>query len=147
MTTVICPKCGAENPDSAMNCTQCRINLQFALEQEHPDKFEKAEKKEPYVERKGAGGFRLYAERFGLGAISCSTVMFIGWSLFQAVVGYGWYPDVEMVLISLAIGVPLGGISGLLFGRKDKKAAIIAGFVVVIVPILLLFLFWPLLGQ
>ena len=35
MTTIICPKCGKENPDSAMNCTQCRINLQFALD--HPE--------------------------------------------------------------------------------------------------------------
>jgi hypothetical protein len=32
MATIICPKCGTENSDSEMNCTQCRINLKFALE-------------------------------------------------------------------------------------------------------------------
>ncbi len=32
MATVICPKCGTTNPDNAMNCQQCRINLKFALE-------------------------------------------------------------------------------------------------------------------
>jgi len=37
MATIICPKCGTENPDSAMNCTQCRINLQFALD--HPEEL------------------------------------------------------------------------------------------------------------
>jgi uncharacterized protein YbjQ (UPF0145 family) len=28
---VHCPKCGHENPDGAMNCDNCRINLQFAI--------------------------------------------------------------------------------------------------------------------
>lgn len=32
MTTIICPKCGTENPADAMNCKNCRINLKFALE-------------------------------------------------------------------------------------------------------------------
>ena len=32
MATIICPKCGTENSDSAMNCTHCRINLRYALE-------------------------------------------------------------------------------------------------------------------
>jgi hypothetical protein len=27
-----CPKCGFENPDDAMNCKSCRINLQFAFD-------------------------------------------------------------------------------------------------------------------
>lgn len=26
-----CPKCGRVNPDNAINCSNCRINLQFAL--------------------------------------------------------------------------------------------------------------------
>jgi zinc-ribbon domain len=38
MDTVICPKCGTENPTSAMDCRQCGINLQFAAE--HPELFE-----------------------------------------------------------------------------------------------------------
>ena len=29
-----CPKCGFENPDGAMNCKGCRINLQFALSEQ-----------------------------------------------------------------------------------------------------------------
>lgn len=37
MDTIICPKCGTENPANTMNCRNCRINLQFALE--HPDQF------------------------------------------------------------------------------------------------------------
>jgi hypothetical protein len=48
MTTIICPKCGAENTIDAMTCTSCSVNLALALEhldemkfaQEHPDKFE-----------------------------------------------------------------------------------------------------------
>ena len=37
--TIICPMCGAENLASAMNCRQCRINLQFALE--NPQEIER----------------------------------------------------------------------------------------------------------
>jgi len=40
MDTIICPKCGTENPAGAMNCRNCRINLRFALE--HPDQIEGA---------------------------------------------------------------------------------------------------------
>jgi hypothetical protein len=29
---ITCPKCGHENSDSAMNCSRCRINLQWAVE-------------------------------------------------------------------------------------------------------------------
>jgi membrane-bound ClpP family serine protease len=39
MTTIICPKCGVENLSIAMNCKNCKINLQFALE--HPEEIEK----------------------------------------------------------------------------------------------------------
>jgi len=35
MNSVICPKCGTENPATATNCRGCRINLKFALE--HPE--------------------------------------------------------------------------------------------------------------
>jgi len=35
MATVICPRCGTANPDTATNCENCRINLKFALE--HPE--------------------------------------------------------------------------------------------------------------
>lgn len=38
MATIICPKCGTENPANAMNCKNCRINLNLALE--HPDMLE-----------------------------------------------------------------------------------------------------------
>jgi hypothetical protein len=37
--TIICPMCGAENLAGAMNCKQCRINLQFALE--NPQEIER----------------------------------------------------------------------------------------------------------
>lgn len=37
MDTTICPKCGTENPTSAMNCRQCGVNLQFAAE--HPEQL------------------------------------------------------------------------------------------------------------
>ena len=33
MTTVICPKCGTENPSDAVHCRKCRIILKMALEQ------------------------------------------------------------------------------------------------------------------
>jgi len=38
MDTIVCPKCGTENPANSTNCTNCRINLQFAIE--HADQIE-----------------------------------------------------------------------------------------------------------
>ena len=38
MATIICPKCGTENPADAMNCKNCRVNLKYALE--HPGEME-----------------------------------------------------------------------------------------------------------
>jgi hypothetical protein len=38
MDTIACPKCGTENPASAMNCSDCRINLRFALD--HPEEIQ-----------------------------------------------------------------------------------------------------------
>jgi hypothetical protein len=40
MDTIACPKCGTENPPSAMNCSHCRINLRFALD--HPEEIQAA---------------------------------------------------------------------------------------------------------
>jgi len=37
MDTVTCPRCGTENPASAVNCRDCRVNLRFALE--HPEQL------------------------------------------------------------------------------------------------------------
>jgi hypothetical protein len=42
MNTIICPNCGADNPASIMNCRNCRINLEFALE--HSDPFQAAKR-------------------------------------------------------------------------------------------------------
>ena len=47
-----CPKCGYENPDGAMNCKNCRINLEFAIanpeqvRNNEPIKAQKAEEVE-----------------------------------------------------------------------------------------------------
>lgn len=49
MTTIICPKCGTENPPNATNCKNCRINLKFALE--HPEEFERAKEEATHHER------------------------------------------------------------------------------------------------
>lgn len=32
LDTILCPKCGHQNDPSAMNCANCRINLEWALE-------------------------------------------------------------------------------------------------------------------
>lgn len=50
MDTAVCPKCGTENPTSAMNCSRCGINLQFAAE--HPEQLgdTKLEAKPPEAE-------------------------------------------------------------------------------------------------
>ena len=40
MDTIVCPKCGAENLANTMNCKNCSINLQFAVE--HPDQIDSA---------------------------------------------------------------------------------------------------------
>lgn len=34
---ISCPKCGYENPDNAQNCSNCGVNLQFAIA--HPEAF------------------------------------------------------------------------------------------------------------
>ena len=47
MDTIICPKCGTENPINALNCTHCRINLQFAFE--HPDQIKSAKFEVPQL--------------------------------------------------------------------------------------------------
>jgi len=44
-SSITCPKCGTENPATAMNCRQCRINLQFALE--HPEEIERLKQSAP----------------------------------------------------------------------------------------------------
>ena len=61
MATIICPECGTENPATAMNCMNCRINLQYALEhrdemefaRQHPDVLEPTEQ-QAAVERSSA---------------------------------------------------------------------------------------------
>jgi hypothetical protein len=57
MATVTCPKCGTENPATAMNCMNCRINLQYALE--HRDEIELARQHrdvlEPTEQQAGQG--------------------------------------------------------------------------------------------
>ena len=45
MTTVVCPRCGAENAADAVNCRSCRINLTSALE--HPEQLEGVEQDAP----------------------------------------------------------------------------------------------------
>jgi len=32
MSTIICPKCGTSNADTALNCGQCHISLQWAMQ-------------------------------------------------------------------------------------------------------------------
>jgi hypothetical protein len=32
MDTIVCPRCGVENPDDVVNCKECRINLKWASE-------------------------------------------------------------------------------------------------------------------
>jgi len=44
INTIICPRCGTENLASTMNCRQCRINLQFALE--NPQEVERIKQAE-----------------------------------------------------------------------------------------------------
>jgi tetratricopeptide (TPR) repeat protein len=44
MDTIICPKCGTANPADAVNCKQCRINLQFALQ--NPAEIERIKQEE-----------------------------------------------------------------------------------------------------
>ena len=44
MSTIVCPRCGAENPADATHCEKCKINLKFALE--YPDEVERIKKRE-----------------------------------------------------------------------------------------------------
>ncbi len=44
MSLLMCPRCGATIPASAMNCGQCRINLRFALE--HPEEVQRLKRRD-----------------------------------------------------------------------------------------------------
>ncbi len=43
--SLICPRCGHENPSSAMNCANCKINLEWAVSQTDPIRLEQYERK------------------------------------------------------------------------------------------------------
>lgn len=51
MTTFICHKCGTENPDDAVNCSQCQSVLTLTLE--HAEKRDGTEKDANEVQSKG----------------------------------------------------------------------------------------------
>jgi hypothetical protein len=72
MDTTTCPRCGAENPVSAMNCRQCRVNLLFAAE--HPEQIERAKREAAQREagttqQAASGGVPSTLGRVGLGAL------------------------------------------------------------------------------
>ena len=54
MNTIICPKCGSENAPGAMNCKNCRINLEFAMQ--HPEQVSASVSKD--FETKGGGDLK-----------------------------------------------------------------------------------------
>jgi hypothetical protein len=73
MDTIICPKCGTENPVSAMNCKRCRINLRFAME--HPEqiervKLEATQREEDSTQQAISQGATSILARVGFGVLS-----------------------------------------------------------------------------
>lgn len=109
MDTLICPKCGTENPASAMNCSHCRINLRFAIE--HPDQIERARLEatggpSPQATSRGAPG--LLARVF-LGALSLIVGLFGILPLFFIGEGTGngvaAYAAVTLIFTLLAFGL------------------------------------------
>jgi ribosomal protein L40E len=70
--TIVCPKCGTENPADATNCSHCRVNLRFAAE--HPAEIERAKlearlREERALEQAASRGPPSLLARVGLGAL------------------------------------------------------------------------------
>jgi hypothetical protein len=77
MDNIICPKCSTDNPATAMNCKNCGINLQFALE--NPEEIERI--KLETIPRANA------SIQSGVTQRSTSILVRIGLSAFSLIVG------------------------------------------------------------
>jgi hypothetical protein len=112
MDTIICPKCGTENPASAMNCRHCRINLRFAVD--HPEqigstKLEAAWLEEDSTQQTVSQGATGILARVFLGALSLVVGIFAIVLLFVIGEGTGSgvaaYVVVSLIFAFLAFGL------------------------------------------
>jgi hypothetical protein len=112
MDTIICPKCGTENPASAMNCRHCRINLRFAVE--HPEqigstKLEATQREEDSTQQAVSQGATSILARVVLGALSLVVGIFAIVPLFVIGEGTGSgvaaYAVVSLIFALLAFGL------------------------------------------
>ena len=143
MATIICPKCGEENSNSAMNCKQCRSDLLSALEH--------AEKQGPIAERMSMADRTSGKDRVagaGIGFLGTLIMLIIGF--FISGIWIYWSPQHDLdpgdiVAISISIVVPLPILSvGTIFGgiwarRTSKWQSALAGILVGFVGTLLFF--------
>jgi hypothetical protein len=112
MDTIICPKCGTENPASLMNCRHCRINLRFAVE--HPEqiartKLEATQREEDSTQQAVSQAAPSILARVALGALSLVIGIFAIVPLFVIGEGTGSgiaaYAVVSLVLALLTFGL------------------------------------------
>jgi hypothetical protein len=110
--TIICPKCGTENPANTMNCRHCRINLQFAIE--HPDQIESAkleatQREEDFTQQAVSQAAPGILARVVLGALSLVVGIFAIVPLFVIGEGTGSgiaaYAVVSLIFALLAFGL------------------------------------------
>jgi hypothetical protein len=112
MDTLICPKCGTENPASAMNCRHCRINLRFAVEypeQIEGTKLETTQREEDSTQQAVSHGATGILARVVLGALSLVVGIFAIVPLFVIGEGTGSgvaaYAVVSLIFALLAFGL------------------------------------------
>jgi hypothetical protein len=112
MDTMICPKCGTENPASAMNCKHCRINLRFAVD--HPEqiesaKLEAARREEYSTQQTVSQGAPSLVARVFLGVLSLVVGIFGIVPLFVIGEGTGSgvaaYAVISLIFALLAFGL------------------------------------------
>ena len=112
MDAIICPKCGTENPASAMNCKHCRINLRFAVD--HPEqiestKLEATQREDDSTQQTVSQAAPSLLARVFLGALSLVVGIFAIVLLFVIGEGTGSgvaaYAVISLIFALLAFGL------------------------------------------
>lgn len=122
MATISCPKCGTENPDSAINCKQCRINLQFALE--HYGEMGNYRETKAINESDKFGSFR-YVSTFLSYVLTVGAILVV-WMTFIEV--SRWWLELPIAQEGLTVtGYLILPIAGCFYGYFVSRGRLVLG--------------------